>query len=119
MIFLFMAGGVSHVDTFDPKAGVGQARWQALALQAEIPGQPLEVHAIRPSGIPVSELFPQIARYVDDLAIIRSMKAEFPLHPRGNLFLHTGRNIPGRRAWVPGSATAWAATAPTCRATSC
>jgi hypothetical protein len=51
----------------------------------------------------VSELFPHTAKYVDDLAIIRSMKSEFPLHARGNVFLHTGRNIggyPSLGSWI-------------------
>ena len=55
------------------------------------------------SGAPVSELFPHTAKYVDDLAIVRSMKSEFPLHARGNILLHTGRNIggyPSLGSWI-------------------
>jgi hypothetical protein len=51
----------------------------------------------------VSELFPHTAKIVDDLAIVRSMKSEFPLHARGNVFLHTGRNIggfPSLGSWI-------------------
>ena len=51
----------------------------------------------------MSELFPHTAKYVDDLAIVRSMKSEFPLHARGNIFLHTGRNIggyPSLGSWI-------------------
>src|SRR6185312_8893887 len=48
------------------------------------------------SGLPVSELFPHIASCADDLAVIRSMKADLPLHSTGVLFLHTGANNAGR-----------------------
>src|ERR1700722_20110226 len=48
------------------------------------------------SGLPVSELFPHIASCADDLAVIRSMKADLPLHSTGVLFLHTGFNNAGR-----------------------
>lgn len=95
VIFLFMAGGVSHVDTFDPKPGLDKLDGKPTSGNRKYLASPWKFTQHGESGIPVSELFPEIARYVDDLAIVRSMKAEFPLHSRGNLFLHTGRNIPG------------------------
>ena len=55
------------------------------------------------SGISVSELFPHIATCVDDITVIRSMVSGFPLHPRANLLMHTGRNIggyPSLGSWV-------------------
>jgi hypothetical protein len=55
------------------------------------------------SGIPVSELFPHVAKCVDDLAIIRSMTSEFSEHTSANFFLHTGTGLQGRP-----SAGAWA-----------
>src|SRR5947208_16902014 len=51
----------------------------------------------------VSELFPNIATCVDDLTVIRSMVSGFPLHPRANLLMHTGRNLggyPSLGSWV-------------------
>src|SRR5207302_400410 len=48
------------------------------------------------SGLPISELFPHIATCADELAVIRSMKAELPLHSTGVLYLHTGHNNAGR-----------------------
>ena len=55
------------------------------------------------SGTFVSELFPHIATCTDDLTVIRSMVSGFPLHPRANLLMHTGRNtggFPSLGSWV-------------------
>ena len=55
------------------------------------------------AGLPVSELFPHIATCADDLAVVRSMKADLPIHSTGVLFLHTGSNLAGRPSlgsWV-------------------
>lgn len=98
VIFLFMDGGVSHIDTFDPKpalekhvgepwSGDPARKWQRSPWKFARYGE---------SGTWVSELFPQIASCVDDLAIIRSMKADLPIHSTGVLFLHTGHNLAGR-----------------------
>ncbi|MCI0620927.1 MAG: DUF1501 domain-containing protein [Acidobacteria bacterium] len=104
VIFCFMPGGVSHMDSFDPKpklaeldlkpSGKGKRKWLKCPWKFSNYGQ---------SGLPVSELFPHIATCVDDLAVIRSMKSELPLHAPGNIFLHTGRNIsgfPSLGSWV-------------------
>jgi len=98
VIFLFMDGGVSHVDTFDPKpalakhvgepwSGDATRKWQQSPWQFAQYGQ---------SGTWVSELFPHIASCVDDLAVIRSMKADLPIHSTGVIYLHTGHNLAGR-----------------------
>jgi hypothetical protein len=55
------------------------------------------------SGIPVSELFPNVAKHVDDLAVIRSMTSNFSEHTNANYFLHTGNGFQGRPsmgAWL-------------------
>lgn len=104
VIFCFMPGGVSHMDSFDPKPKLADLDGKA----SEKPKRkwlkcPWSFQNYGQAGLPVSELFPQIATCIDDLAIIRSMKAEFPLHARGNIFLHTGRNIggfPSLGSWV-------------------
>jgi len=98
VIFLFMDGGVSHVDSFDPKP--------ALAAHEGEPwsGDPARKWVKSPwnfaqhgeSGMWVSELFPHISRCVDDIAVIRSMKADLPIHSTGVLLLHTGHNLAGR-----------------------
>jgi hypothetical protein len=98
VIFLFMDGGVSHVDTFDPKpalathegepwTGNPNRKWQKSPWQFAQHGQ---------SGMWISELFPNIAKCADDIAVIRSMKGELPIHSTSVLLLHTGHNLAGR-----------------------
>ncbi len=111
VIFCFMDGGVSHVDSFDPKPQLdaldgkpftesknptanGNRQWLKSPWTFQRHGE---------SGVPVSSLFPHIARCVDDIAVIRSMKADLPIHSTGVLFLHTGSNNAGRPSlgsWV-------------------
>ncbi len=105
VIFLFMDGGVSHVDSFDPKPALAAHEGQPW------PGDhsrkwvksPWKFARHGESGMWVSELFPHIATCVDDIAVIRSMKAELPVHSSGVLLLHTGHNLAGRPSfgsWV-------------------
>lgn len=98
VIFLFMDGGVSHVDTFDPKP--------ALTTHAGKPwsGDPARKWVRSPwnfaqhgqSGLWISELFPHLAQCADDIAVVRSMKAQLPIHSTGVLLLTTGHNLAGR-----------------------
>ena len=90
------------MESFDPKPKLADLDGKPAKLDSYVAGpnrkwlRPLwKFQHYGQSGTPVSELFPHTAKYVDDLAIIRSMKSEFPLHARGNIFLHTGRNIGG------------------------
>jgi hypothetical protein len=111
VIFLFMDGGVSHVDSFDPKPKLDELDDQSAGKVENITAGgnrkwlkcPWSFKQYGQSGMPISELFPHTAEYADDLAVIRSMKGEFPLHSRGNLLLHTGRNtggLPSVGSWV-------------------
>src|SRR5262245_60069958 len=98
------------MESFDPKPKLAELDGKPAKLENYVAGpnrkwlRPL--WKFTPSGqcgAPVSELFPHTATCVDDLAIVRSMKSEFPLHARGNIFLHTGRNIsgfPSLGSWV-------------------
>src|SRR5262249_26975714 len=64
---------------------------------------PWESRPYGQSGIPVSDLFPHVARHVDDLAVVRSMTSNFSEHTGANYFLHTGSGFQGRPsmgAWV-------------------
>ncbi len=112
VIFLFMDGGPSQVDTFDPKPRLDKEHGQPIKMDVP-PTQFDNVGTVlkspwrfRPrgeSGIPVSDLFPHVAECVDDLAIIRSMTAEFPEHTNANYFLHSGHGLQGRPSmgsWV-------------------
>src|SRR5271154_4377396 len=96
VIFCFMDGGVSHVDSFDPKLGLDKHDGQEYKSGRKWLRSPWKFRPHGKSGLPVSELFPHIASCADDLAVIRSMKAELPLHSTGVLLLHTGHNNAGR-----------------------
>ncbi|HSB92295.1 MAG TPA: DUF1501 domain-containing protein [Flavitalea sp.] len=114
VIFLYMDGGVSQVDSFDPKPRLddenGQdprAKFKVDATQfgdvGKILKSPWTFKQYGESGMHVSELFPHIATCVDDLALIRSMTSNFPEHTNANYFLHTGSGLQGRPsmgAWV-------------------
>ena len=111
VIFCFMDGGVSHVDSFDPKSKLGELDGQAFTDSKNPTADgnrqwlksPWEFRQHGQSGLPVSELFPHLSNCVDDLAVIRSMKADLPIHATGVLFLHTGSNNAGRPSlgsWV-------------------
>lgn len=111
VVFCFMDGGVSHVDSFDPKPKlaeldnrpVGKVDNPTANTNRKWLKSPWKFRRHGESGLPVSELFPGIASCADDLAVIRSMKADLPLHSTGVLFLHTGSNNAGRPSlgsWV-------------------
>ena len=107
IIFLYMDGGVSQVDSFDPKprleqdAGKDPHRlFKVDATQFNNVGSvlpsPWKFHRYGQSGIPISELFPHIGTVADELAVVRSMTSEFPEHTNANYFLHTGSGLQGR-----------------------
>jgi hypothetical protein len=107
VIFLYMDGGVSQVDSFDPKPALEQyagkdphTLFKVDATQFNNIGRvlpsPWKFRPYGQSGIPVSDLFPHIGSIVDELAIIRSMTSEFPEHTNANYFLHTGSGLQGR-----------------------
>lgn len=110
VVFLFMSGGVSHLDTFDPKPKLAELDGTKATLDNYTAGpnrkwlaSPWKFSQHGESGALVSELFPHVATCVDDLAIVRSMKSDFPLHPRSNIKLHTGRNVgghPSLGSWI-------------------
>src|SRR5581483_3444643 len=92
VIFLFMAGGPSHLETFDPKpllnrlhgqprpAEFGDAKYQFIARDARLLGTRRTFRKHGRSGIEVSDLFPLTARCVDDLAVIRSCHGDMVVH---------------------------------------
>jgi len=107
VIFLYMDGGVSQVDSFDPKPALEKhagkdphTLFKVDATQFNSIGTVLpSLWKFKPygkSGIPVSDLFPHIGSVIDELAVIRSMTSEFPEHTNANYFLHTGSGLQGR-----------------------
>jgi hypothetical protein len=105
IIFLYMDGGVSQVDSFDPKPELDKYNGKPFPLKAD-PTQfnnngatlasPWKFEKHGQCGTPVSELFPHVAKHVDKLAVVRSMTSEFPEHTNANYFLHTGVGVQGR-----------------------
>ncbi len=105
VIFLFMDGGVSHVDTFDPKPSLAKYEGQAWSGDAtrKWVKSPWRFARHGECGMPISELFPHIATCADDIAVVRSMRAQLPIHSTGVILLHTGSNLAGRPSfgsWV-------------------
>ena len=105
VIFLYMEGGVSHVDTFDPKPRLTSENGQPFKMKVEptqfnnngnVLASPWKFAQHGQSGIPVSELFPHVAECVDELAVVRSMTSDFSEHASANYFLHTGFGQQGR-----------------------
>ena len=105
VIFLFMDGGPSQVDTFDPKPRLEKEHGQPIKLKVpptqfndvgNVLKSPWAFRQYGQSGIPVSDLFPHVATCVDDLAIVRSMTADFSEHTNANYFIHSGIGIQGR-----------------------
>jgi hypothetical protein len=114
VIFLFMDGGPSHVDTLDPKPALKTYEGKAIGTSAVSRksqssanrvwmGSPWGFHQRGQSGLWVSDLLPHIAGVADELCVVRSMVGEQPLHGQQNLLLHTGRvtgGHPSFGAWA-------------------
>ncbi len=112
VVYFYMDGGPSQVDTFDPKPRLEKENGEPFGMKIE-PTQfnnigttlqsPWKFRQYGECGTPVSELFPHVARHVDDLAVIRSMVSNFSEHTNANYFLHTGNGFQGRPsmgAWI-------------------
>ena len=111
VIFLFMAGGPSHLDTFDPKPALAKYAGQrppAADLRTErVTGgllpSPFRFRPGGKCGLPVSDLLPRLRDLADDLCVVRSVHAVNPNHSPAANFLATGRidaAHPGVGAWV-------------------
>ena len=105
VIFLFMNGGPSHVDTFDPKpmlARYAGQRPKAISVDTQRPNRggllasPFKARPHGQSGIEVSELFPHLAGCVDDLCVIRSLYTDNPNHEPSLLMMNSGNMQPIR-----------------------
>jgi len=105
IIFLYMDGGPSSVDTFDPKPRLAKENGKPFGLKMEATqfnnrgktlASPWKFQHYGQAGIPISDLFPHVARHADKLCVIRSMTSDFSEHTTGNYFLHTGFGQVGR-----------------------
>src|SRR5262245_21007690 len=110
VIWLCMAGGMSHLETFDHKPELAKRHGQPMP-ESFTKGQPIaqlqnaKLNCFGPqhpfkkcgkSGLEISEIFPHLATVADDLCIIRSMKTEAINHDPAHTFMNTGTTISGR-----------------------
>lgn len=113
VISLFMNGGPSHVDLFDPKPELSRRNGQDYPGEVvysfvnraskKLLGSPWKFEKHGQSGIELSELLPRLAEVVDDIALIRSMHTDINGHEPSIWFMNTGKAQPGRPAlgsWV-------------------
>ena len=109
VIFLFMGGGPSHIDTFDPKPELAKLQGKDVpeSLARSIPrnarqrlnnlyASPFTFKQYGQSGLPVSELYAETARSIDDLCILRGMRHDSPIHTPAE-FLATTGSLTGTR----------------------
>ena len=107
MVFLFLAGGPSQVDTFDPKPllnkldgqkrpeSFGEAKYQFVNAESRLLGTKRTFQRYGKNGIEVSDLFPHLAQCIDDIAVIRSCYGDMVVHSAAQYQLFSGRVIPG------------------------
>ena len=118
VIFLFMTGGPSHVDTFDPKPELSRHDGQPLpdsfkaeglnlqfmkATDGKLMGSPFKFRKCGESGLEISDLFPQLSNHADDLTVIRSCHHESFIHGPALGLINTGSTLlghPTTGAWV-------------------
>ena len=112
VIFLFMDGGVSQVDSFDPKPRLDKEHGKKPTFKTDatvfnakgnLMASPWKFKRYGESGIPVSDLFPHVGTCADHLCVIRSMTAFSANHPNAVYGIHTGHPLlgwPSMGAWV-------------------
>ena len=103
VIFLFMTGGVSHIDTFDPKPKLDARHDQEHRKGRYYKGSDWKFRPYGESGIQVSDLFPHIGSQIDEIALIRSMTNINGDHFGATIGIHTGSatfNRPSIGSWV-------------------
>lgn len=104
VIFLFLNGGPSQVDTFDPKPMLAKYNGQPMPtpnLKTErktgnLLRSPFAFRKYGQSGIEVSEIFPHLGERIDDVCVIRSMYTDRPNHEPSLFLMNCGEKLPGR-----------------------
>jgi hypothetical protein len=107
VIFLFMQGGPSHLDTFDwkpkLKAAGGKDSPGTTAKGGKLLAPQFEFSPRGKSGIPISNLFPELSKHADDLCLLNGMHTSNAAHPQATIAMHTGSvNFvrPSMGSWV-------------------
>jgi len=103
VIFLYMQGAPSHVDTFDYKPALFKDHGKSGKYGGQLLKPLWEFKQRGKSGLWISDLFPHVAGHADDLCLIRSMQCDQPVHPGATLQMHTGTTQfvrPSLGAWT-------------------
>lgn len=104
VIFLCMRGGPSHVDTFDYKPQLTKDHDKpGKRPGTKLLGSKWKFQPRGKSGLMISDLFPEVAKHADELALIRSMQTDLPAHPQAFVKMHTGNSQfvrPSLGAWT-------------------
>lgn len=112
LLFVFLTGGFSHIDTFDPKPKLNQMHGQpfpAFGLRPDetrnqpLLGSPFKFKRCGQSGLPISDLFPHLQTVADDLLVIRTLHTDIVEHFQATLAMHTGSAtipLPSIGAWL-------------------
>ncbi len=112
LVFVFLTGGFSHVDTFDPKPALAASHGKPIpafglrpdeARSLPLLGSKFEFQACGKSGLAISELFPCLGAMADELCVIRSMHTDIVEHFQATLAMHTGSAtvpLPSLGAWL-------------------
>lgn len=105
IVFLYMDGGPSHMDLFDPKPRLETEHGQPIKMKVQptqfnsvgnVLKSPWKFRNCGESGLPFSEIIPHIGSHADDICVVRSMTSSFSEHTNANYFLHTGHGLQGR-----------------------
>jgi len=103
VIFLFMTGGVCHVDTFDPKPFLTASHGKPRKPKEFYKGSDWKFQRYGRSGIEVSDLFPNVGSVIDEITVIRSMRNINGDHFGATIGIHTGSatfSRPSMGSWV-------------------
>ncbi|MFQ5734486.1 MAG: DUF1501 domain-containing protein, partial [Planctomycetaceae bacterium] len=110
VIFMFMRGGPSHVDTFDYKPALAKndgkpANGGPYKKQRgrKLMKSPWKFHKHGQSGLEISELYPHLSKHADDLCLLNGMHTNLPNHPQAVVLMHTGSFAfvrPSMGAWL-------------------
>jgi len=95
VIFLFMSGGASHVDTFDPKPRLQKDHLHRRGLDF-LHGSPWQAYRYAKNDTAVTEIFPHIGACMDDICLIRSMHNDIPNHAQAIMQVHGGSTVQAR-----------------------
>lgn len=105
IIFLFMEGAMSHVDTFDYKPTLQESDGKSAPGGGKLVASKFAFQQYGETGTWVSDLYPNVARHVDKLCFLRGLHTDTPAHPQAVIQLHTGAAIasltrPSMGAWL-------------------